>query len=149
MEKQNVRKVAPDGGYGWIACFGVSLVNVSICYFLFLFLFRTTFVIRKIPVFSVHFIRFETSFPIAQCLVLIAWENCNRIVYLWTHCIYQQVVSLLWNISIKLWHHQVSSCFHFTIVKKCVSICDEISKSNWAWSINNETTSLAQLNTNK
>lgn len=23
------RKVAPDGGWGWVACFGVSLVNVS------------------------------------------------------------------------------------------------------------------------
>lgn len=23
------RKVAPDGGYAWVACFGVSLVNVS------------------------------------------------------------------------------------------------------------------------
>lgn len=24
------KKVAPDGGWGWAACFGVSLVNVSI-----------------------------------------------------------------------------------------------------------------------
>ena len=23
------KKVAPDGGWGWMACFGVSLVNVS------------------------------------------------------------------------------------------------------------------------
>lgn len=27
---QAVKKVAPDGGYGWVATFGVSLVNVSI-----------------------------------------------------------------------------------------------------------------------
>lgn len=40
MEKPNVRKVAPDGGYGWIACFGVSLVNVSIYYIPRLFLFN-------------------------------------------------------------------------------------------------------------
>jgi hypothetical protein len=31
MEKaRQTRKVAPDGGYGWVATFGVSLVNVSI-----------------------------------------------------------------------------------------------------------------------
>lgn len=30
MEKaRQTRKVAPDGGYGWVATFGVSLVNVS------------------------------------------------------------------------------------------------------------------------
>lgn len=28
--QKTTRKVAPDGGYAWIACFGVSLVNVSI-----------------------------------------------------------------------------------------------------------------------
>lgn len=28
--QKNTRKVAPDGGWGWMACFGVSLVNVSI-----------------------------------------------------------------------------------------------------------------------
>lgn len=28
--QKNTRKVAPDGGWGWAACFGVSLVNVSI-----------------------------------------------------------------------------------------------------------------------
>lgn len=27
--KQQPKKVAPDGGWGWVACFGVSLVNVS------------------------------------------------------------------------------------------------------------------------
>lgn len=27
------KKVAPDGGWGWMACFGVSLVNVSKLYF--------------------------------------------------------------------------------------------------------------------
>lgn len=27
--QKNTRKVAPDGGWGWVACFGVSLVNVS------------------------------------------------------------------------------------------------------------------------
>mgnify|MGYP004603738955 CR=1 FL=1 len=26
---QQKKKVAPDGGWGWVACFGVSLVNVS------------------------------------------------------------------------------------------------------------------------
>lgn len=26
----NTKKIAPDGGWGWMACFGVSLVNVSI-----------------------------------------------------------------------------------------------------------------------
>lgn len=28
--QKTTRKVAPDGGWGWVACFGVSLVNVSI-----------------------------------------------------------------------------------------------------------------------
>lgn len=28
--QKTTRKVAPDGGFGWVACFGVSLVNVSI-----------------------------------------------------------------------------------------------------------------------
>lgn len=27
--QKTTRKVAPDGGYAWVACFGVSLVNVS------------------------------------------------------------------------------------------------------------------------
>lgn len=27
---KTTKKVAPDGGYGWVATFGVSLVNVSI-----------------------------------------------------------------------------------------------------------------------
>lgn len=27
---KNTKKIAPDGGWGWMACFGVSLVNVSI-----------------------------------------------------------------------------------------------------------------------
>lgn len=27
--KPQTKKVAPDGGWGWVACFGVSLVNVS------------------------------------------------------------------------------------------------------------------------
>lgn len=32
--QKNTRKVAPDGGWGWVATFGVSLVNVSnLCYF--------------------------------------------------------------------------------------------------------------------
>lgn len=26
---KTTKKVAPDGGWGWMACFGVSLVNVS------------------------------------------------------------------------------------------------------------------------
>lgn len=31
MDKvKQTRKVAPDGGYGWVATFGVSLVNVSL-----------------------------------------------------------------------------------------------------------------------
>ena len=29
MASRQTRKVAPDGGYGWVATFGVSLVNVS------------------------------------------------------------------------------------------------------------------------
>lgn len=30
MEKSRpTRMIAPDGGYGWVACFGVSMVNVS------------------------------------------------------------------------------------------------------------------------
>jgi hypothetical protein len=28
MEKRPTKLVAPDGGYGWVATFGVSLVNV-------------------------------------------------------------------------------------------------------------------------
>lgn len=31
---KNTKKIAPDGGWGWMACFGVSLVNVSIEFFL-------------------------------------------------------------------------------------------------------------------
>lgn len=31
---KTTKKVAPDGGYGWVATFGVSLVNVSILIFL-------------------------------------------------------------------------------------------------------------------
>lgn len=29
---KTTKKVAPDGGWGWMACFGVSLVNVSSMY---------------------------------------------------------------------------------------------------------------------
>lgn len=29
---KNTKKIAPDGGWGWMACFGVSLVNVSISF---------------------------------------------------------------------------------------------------------------------
>lgn len=30
-----MKRVAPDGGWGWMACFGVSLVNVSVIILLF------------------------------------------------------------------------------------------------------------------
>lgn len=33
--QKTTRKVAPDGGYAWIACFGVSLVNVSTHFYFF------------------------------------------------------------------------------------------------------------------
>lgn len=39
--KPQPKKVAPDGGWGWVACFGVSLVNVSIndhLHFIYLFI---------------------------------------------------------------------------------------------------------------
>lgn len=31
---KTTKKVAPDGGWGWMACFGVSLVNVSLLSFI-------------------------------------------------------------------------------------------------------------------
>lgn len=33
---KNTKKIAPDGGWGWMACFGVSLVNVSMDNFIFI-----------------------------------------------------------------------------------------------------------------
>lgn len=35
--QKTTRKVAPDGGYAWVACFGVSLVNVSTSFYFLLF----------------------------------------------------------------------------------------------------------------
>ena len=50
--KPQPKKVAPDGGWGWVACFGVSLVNVSstplysiyISYDIFDFCFLTSYI---------------------------------------------------------------------------------------------------------
>lgn len=77
MEKRQAKLVAPDGGYGWVATFGVSLVNVSYPSRLFQFTALARFLIKLFFFYSSP--RAPSNHHLASYLVICCMTSMSAL----------------------------------------------------------------------